>query len=765
MRFQGYLTRSKPPLGTFNRQVVEVRRGDGAITTRVIADVVSGFWAKLACRGEPLAQLADAIVKVDPNLAHHWAFGGDREEGGTVELQLPGDTGLAEIQRVGIYPLGSEDAIIVIDSVSHYLTQFSSSVVAGEWARVHAEYGLFSFIVEADTERILYLSPQMESITGVSRAEILADPKNWMRGVIPADLPLVAPFYSAVRTKGVASADLRVRDSRGLVLTLRYRCTIVLDHEPRLIIGVCRDVSETVALNDQARTLLRGIEQSREGFLVTNALGKVVYMNRETVKMFGLGSAQSALGRSWEELHDLATVALIKSEAMPELARTGSWAGNVTICREGEAEQHQSMVLSVMPDGSVVWSSRNCADEVSMRTRLMESERLFHNVVEHLPSGLLIKHLDGRYAYINPRAREFVTSDALATRKAVDPHNLLPPPIIGQSDHDLLASELADRIRAADQTVAVTKRTLIEDFQGTIADAGRIFNAVRFPVLDEHGQVWRVATLLNDVTWQRQLERDMKDLVERRGQLLTMQREFVSLASHEFRTPLAALQGTLYLLRKHLNPESGAKVSRYLELQTNALATLKELVDQVLLLNRIEHATSGAKLAEGDLMDLLRRVRLEFNDSTSEPRVQLEGPESGICPLRLDESLMRAAIDNLVSNALKYSPAGTEVVVALAPTATGWRISVQDRGHGVPEADQARLFQPFFRASNVGTTSGTGLGLTIVKRAAELHGGSAGFTSCAGSGSTFFIDLPAPEDSPVTGPARQPQTTENHHAI
>jgi len=234
----------------------------------------------------------------------------------------------------------------------------------------------------------------------------------------------------------------------------------------------------------------------------------------------------------------------------------------------------------------------------------------------------------------------------------------------------------------------------------------------------------------------------MKDLVERRGQLLTMQREFVSLVSHEFRTPLAALQGTLYLLRKHLKSEGDAKLTRYLELQTNALATLKDLVDQVLLLNRIEHATGEAKLAEVDLGGLVNRLVLEFNDSASTPRVRIEMPPKGRCPLQLDESLIRAAVDNLISNALKYSPADSEVLVSLAPTATGCRISVRDQGRGVPESDQIRLFQPFFRASNVGTTSGTGLGLTIVKRAAELHGGSAGLISSAGDGSTFFIDLP-----------------------
>lgn len=744
------------PRGAFRREVLRVHRGSGAVAIEPIAGEVAGLWSELTREGQPMLLLTEAVKRVDPCLGEHWVFGGPREEGGTVDLDPSSlaDAKLSLVRRVGVYPVANELAIIVIDSEPHYLTQFGASVVAEEWSRVHAEYGLFSFIVDAETDRVLYLSPQIESVTGVSRAEVLSDSSAWMRHVLVEDVPLVARFQSALRSKGVASADLRVRDNRGLIKTIRFRCSIVLDHKPSLIIGVCRDVSEIVALNEQARTLLRGIEQSREGFMVTNALGRIVYLNRETSRLFGLASAQEVLNQPWEILHDRDAVALIKSNAVPELRLSGSWSGNVTVRRGTDSERHQSVILSVMPDGSIVWNCRDCTEELSIRTRLTESERLFHSVVEHLPSGLLIKHLDGRYAYVNPRAREYITADALATWKLADPSGVHPAPeIINQTDHDLLSKELAERIRAADETVAVTKRALIEDFRGTVSESGLIFSAVRFPVLDENGEVWRVATLLMDVTEQRQLERDMKDLVERRGQLLTMQREFVSLVSHEFRTPLAALQGTLYLLRKHLNSEQNTRLARYLELQSSAVGTLKELVDQVLLLNRIEHATGEAKLVQVDLMDLLRRIRMDFNDSAAKPRVLLEGPESGVCSLRLDESLMRAAVDNLISNALKYSPVDNEVLVKLARTATGWRISVEDQGRGVPEAEQARIFQPFFRASNVGTTSGTGLGLPIVKRAAELHGGAAGLVSSAGNGSIFFIDLPSPSEEPAAAPA------------
>lgn len=732
-----------PPLRNTDRLVVRVERAVDGVHATLIAgsDPVSHGGAEFG--RDQLAALGDAIRQVESGLADHWVFGGGRDEGGTVEVSSARFGVLPGLVRIGIYPLAQSTVIMVVDSRLHYLEEFGASVIASEWARMHAEYGLFSVVIEAATNRVIYVSPQVEAFTGLSAGEVLADSEVWTRAVIPEDQSLIEPFRLELRSRGIASVDLRMRDSGGVVRVMRHRFTIVLDAVPPLIVGVVRDVTELVAINDQTRTLLRGIEQSREGFIVTNALGRIAYINRAATVMSRTGEMLNLLGRPWEALFDAPSIANIKKQALPSLAEAGSWAGSVTVRLANGKDLHLSMILSSKADGSVVWSSRDCTEETLIRARLAESQRLFQNVVEHLPLGLLIKDLDGRYAYANPQARAYIISDARPSG-APDDHGCgqSEPRIIGETDHELLPRELADRVRKSDRAVIVTKTTLVEDYVGTVTEPTRVFNAVRFPVLDETGAVWRLGILLSDVSEKRQLERHTKDLLERREKLLTMQREFVSLVSHEFRTPMAAIRGTLYLLRKKLNPAEGELVARYLDLQTDALDTLKELVDQVLLLNRIEHATGEAKLVETDLMELLRFVRLQFNDSTPTPRIRLEGPEGGRCPLRLDESLIRAAVDNLVSNALKYSPSDAEVLISLAPTQSGWRISVKDVGRGVPEPEQARLFQPFFRASNVGTTSGTGLGLTIVKRAAELHGGSAGFMSIVGEGSTFFIDLP-----------------------
>ena len=107
----------------------------------------------------------------------------------------------------------------------------------------------------------------------------------------------------------------------------------------------------------------------------------------------------------------------------------------------------------------------------------------------------------------------------------------------------------------------------------------------------------------------------------------------------------------------------------------------------------------------------------------------------------MDEKLIRHILSNLLSNAIKYSPKGGKVHLECVCTQEALMFHVQDRGIGIPIADQARLFDPFQRASNVGTISGTGLGLAIVKKAVELHGGNITVNSELGVGTTFTVTL------------------------
>ena len=255
------------------------------------------------------------------------------------------------------------------------------------------------------------------------------------------------------------------------------------------------------------------------------------------------------------------------------------------------------------------------------------------------------------------------------------------------------------------------------------------------------------------------LEQEARGLSEKRRELLEVQREFISMVSHEFRTPLTTIQGAQFLLDRlltesaSLSGEAAKETKKWLNLQTSGLETLSKLVDQVLLLNRTEHMTGEASFESLSPGKVLAEAVGPFNDSAACPRVELQVDVAPDLVASMDPRLVKAAVENLVSNGLKYSALGSRVKVCVSGEPQGWVVEVLDEGRGIPLEDQASLFRPFFRAGNTGTVPGTGLGLVIVRRAVDFHGGRIEFESRENQGTRFVLHFPCVPRPSLDAPA------------
>lgn len=217
------------------------------------------------------------------------------------------------------------------------------------------------------------------------------------------------------------------------------------------------------------------------------------------------------------------------------------------------------------------------------------------------------------------------------------------------------------------------------------------------------------------------LARDFDAMADRIEALVASQRRLVSDVSHELRSPLARLSVALELARQ----QAGGEAERPLDRIEREAERLNELVGQLLLLSRLESAAAGEEVEEFDLAAVALEVAedVEFETGGGRVRAIVAGPFR----MRGEASLVRSAVENVVRNAVRYSPDGGEVEVRLElPTAGGDAVlSVRDRGPGVPEEALGALFEPFFRVDDARDrqTGGTGLGLAIAARAVRLHGG------------------------------------------
>ncbi len=240
----------------------------------------------------------------------------------------------------------------------------------------------------------------------------------------------------------------------------------------------------------------------------------------------------------------------------------------------------------------------------------------------------------------------------------------------------------------------------------------------------------------------RRTEQELQRALEAERQLGELKSRFVSMVSHEFRTPLGIAMSAVELLHNYLDRLPALKREELLTDIYDSTLRMSGLMEQVLLLGRVEAGRTSCQRASLDLPVLLDKLADESHSAShrrSPVEINTQGSLEGSTG---DEALLRHIVSNLVSNAVKYSPEGTRVEVAVHRDGADAVIKVRDRGIGIPEADRARLFDAFHRGTNVGQTPGTGLGLLIVKRCVELHDGQISFESAEGEGTTFTVRLP-----------------------
>ena len=240
------------------------------------------------------------------------------------------------------------------------------------------------------------------------------------------------------------------------------------------------------------------------------------------------------------------------------------------------------------------------------------------------------------------------------------------------------------------------------------------------------------------------------DVAAQREQELAAEREvselksrFVTTVSHEFRTPLGITMSAVELLRHYedrLPAEEKTQLFDDIHLATRNMAGLME---QVLVLGRVDAGKLAYKPAPVDLDLLARKLTDESLSATNRKCAVRWTPEGDLSGAHADEALLRHILTNLLNNGVKYSAAGSTVHLSARREGPMAVFTVTDEGIGIPEADLPRLFEAFHRGSNVGDIPGTGLGLVIIKRCVDLHRGSIQVKSKPGEGTTFSVRIPA----------------------
>jgi PAS domain S-box-containing protein len=390
------------------------------------------------------------------------------------------------------------------------------------------------------------------------------------------------------------------------------------------------------------------------------------------------------------------------------------------------------------PDGRTIWvrDSSTLVDDAERSdrqgfivdiTQLKQAEKqlernatLLRGLIDATVDGICLTDKEGEILIANRPMRRLV--DGLGIVQEGPIHERL----LAIAERTTQPERYARRIRdlAADPFTPS-----FDEFE--LARDGRDLQGFTAPVVsgdDEYlGRVWT----LREVTEQRQLDR-LRDTL-------------IATVSHELRTPLTSIIGYLELLGTGPD-ELGAEDAGYIEVVARNAVRLQRMVEDLLFFAQLDAGGFSLELSDADLVELAGDAIRAARPAAAAKNLILTLEHDHPTVVRADSSRMGQALDNLISNAIKFTPEGGKVRLLIENRDADCLLQVADTGYGIPASEQPRLFERFFRSTNATANHvpGTGLGLTIAKTIVEGHGGSISFDSTDGKGTTFSICLPKP---------------------
>ncbi|MBZ5619794.1 MAG: CHASE2 domain-containing protein [Acidobacteriia bacterium] len=371
-------------------------------------------------------------------------------------------------------------------------------------------------------------------------------------------------------------------------------------------------------------------------------------------------------------------------------------------------------IASGWPPHGLEWKARTLGE---LNARLLERSKFVDFALRSVEDGLLIASPEGRITFANRSAAAIVDS----TPSALVGQNLLLR-LLDPPDAGTLSRLVVDRARVEREITFRDVRPQHYMLRMAAVTGGE----------NGDGPVLGIVASLSDVTRQHELQQTKNDVI--------------SLVSHEMRTPLTAIQGMTELLADY---EVDPARRREMHLAINdEVKRLARMITEYLDITRLESGATEVRLSPVRVENLVERILLLLDPVAARREIRLvRNFAEDLPPVLADPDLLSRAVENLVSNAIKYSPAKTEVTVSAGGDSSVVWIDVADQGYGISETHRARIFEKFFRVPRVEDAGvpGTGLGLALVREIAELHGGSVTVKSEVNAGSTFSLRLPRGE--------------------
>ncbi len=257
----------------------------------------------------------------------------------------------------------------------------------------------------------------------------------------------------------------------------------------------------------------------------------------------------------------------------------------------------------------------------------------------------------------------------------------------------------------------------------------------------EEKVVQRTHTLLETMTELESSRNELKEALKQERELGELKSRFVSMASHEFRTPLSTILSSAELIKKYIESEKTEHCERHINRIKSSVEHLNNVLEDFLSIGRIEEGQVKVNVEKFSLTTEIENTVAEIQELTQRNQT-IHFFKDKTIEVYSDKHLFKIALSNILSNAIKFSKDGGKIEVHLHRKNNFISVQVKDYGIGIPKSEHKRLFYRFFRASNSSGVQGTGLGTYIAKKYINILGGEVTFESAENTGTTFYINLP-----------------------
>lgn len=593
-------------------------------------------------------------------------------------------------------------------------------------------------LVVAQGPRIVLANPSAERLSGYSLEELYA--ADFINAIIhPEDRAMAVDRYRR-RMLGEPVDQhyaFRIVCKDGTVKWVEISAVRIDWHGAPATLSFLFDVTERLQLEAKLKRTLEEREVILENSIVAivflNYEGRMVWANRAAEQMFGI-DRQTWVGRSIEPFYASREAYLATGSAVAAAVLSGrAYETELEMRRRdgtpfwvylsGKAVSTSDLALGT------VWAIMDISERKALEDQLRRTASEREAILENARVG--ITHIIGRtYQWVNRAFAELVGCD--------------PRALVGMSTRMLYADEATwARVGREAYPCLAEGRAYTTEVQGRRRDGTLFWAQIHGGSVEagqpERGTIWSVI----DVTERRRAQEDMRRALEKQRELADLKSRFVSMTSHEFRTPLAAIQSSAELLRDYWQRLPEDERVELVGIIAASVRRMSGMLDNVLAIGKADAEKLEFNPQPLDLRPFCQAVVEEAHraaDAPAAPQVRLRvtGDSRGV---NADEKLLRHILGNLLGNALKYSTGGA-VRFEVDCGSEAVVFTVADRGIGIPEDDLPHLFEAFHRARNVGAIAGTGLGMAIVKRCVDLHGGTIEVESRVGDGTRFVVTLP-----------------------